>query len=441
MTSSEYLRLLECQRFFDTIALKTKKPGKLIRLMQSHKNDDVRRLALYRLVTEGLLKDDSLLREAALGDADYNLRKDAVEALTDQETLEKVALTDRHSAVQVEALRKLNNQAVLANLALTGKHNDVRLEAVKKLNGQAALEKVAQTDASPKVRLEAVRRLEDQEVLETIALTDKTIPIREEAFGMLDFDHAISALRDVKDFFAFPKEYVGRCEQTDLIKIALKDHRTETRAAAANLLDDQKTLTEIASDNHQTSDVREAAIERLEDEETLYRIAVSGDVTKLRNLAVTRLSSEEYLDKIALQAQDHCNRRYALEHVNDQHTLAEVALHDNDWDLCQIAAFKLTDETDVSAFHERLASAVRKELAAIEATTDYDDAMKHVYALKNYYRLFHSRYNAAWSVDAVKGRHEDTHSDEEQWTQCVWCDHSDSHEDTTDPTHIDDGNC
>ena len=72
------------------------------------------------------------LKEAALSDEEWEVRKAAVKKLTDQGAIKEVALSDEDSVVRKAALEKLTDQDTLKEVALGDEDSDVRDAALEK---------------------------------------------------------------------------------------------------------------------------------------------------------------------------------------------------------------------------------------------------------------------------------------------------------------------
>lgn len=111
MDARDYSQKLKDLGLFERIALRTNSPEKLIKLVRTHENRDVRRLAMFRLLNEGLEKlsnpdEREAIVQIALHDSDYSIRLCAVEMISLQEHKDiylklidecESILRDRHS--------------------------------------------------------------------------------------------------------------------------------------------------------------------------------------------------------------------------------------------------------------------------------------------------------------------------------------------------------
>ncbi len=142
-------------------------------------NPQVRRAAVEKLT------DQTSLEMVAMKDEDGDVRLAAVGRLTDQTALAKVALSlefdydveHRQTNAQIAAVKKLTDQTVLGKIALQG-NMGARDAAVRKLTDQTELARVATQGTNGSVRYVAVQKLTDQTVLAQVAIRDADVLTR-----------------------------------------------------------------------------------------------------------------------------------------------------------------------------------------------------------------------------------------------------------------------
>jgi hypothetical protein len=124
------------------------------------------------------------------------------------------------------------------------------------------------------------------------------------------------------------------------------------RGAAVKRLNDQRLLAEIAGGDGNV-DVRSAARERLktgvatgDNQVVLAEIARSHAVAAVREAAIERLTDQDVLAAIARTDTDSSVRHAAVDCLSGQTVLSEIATADDQsWHVRIAAARKLNDET------------------------------------------------------------------------------------------------
>lgn len=139
----------------------------------------VRKAAVEGLTNQGVLA------QVAVSDEDLEIRKLAVSRLTVQAALAKVATSDKDWSVRRTATAMLTEQGVLASIALVDTDSDIRKLAVSLLTDQAALARVARSDKDWSVRKSAVNKLTSRSSLAQVATSDKDPDIRKLAVSRL----------------------------------------------------------------------------------------------------------------------------------------------------------------------------------------------------------------------------------------------------------------
>jgi|GEM_PF-1739308 len=202
------------------------------------KNDkDVRRIAVEKLT------DQKVLADFDKNAKDRQVRYAAVEKITKQKVLADIAKNDKDSAgVRMTAVEKLIDQNLLADIVKNAKDRQVRHAAVEKITEQDVLADIAKNDKdSAGVRMTAVEKLTDQNLLADIAKNAKDRQVRHAAVEKIT-------------------------EQDVLADIAKNDKDSAgVRMTALEKLTVQNLLADIAK-NYEDGYVREAAVKKLLDD-------------------------------------------------------------------------------------------------------------------------------------------------------------------------------
>jgi len=105
-----------------------------------------------------------------LTSADWNVRRQAIQQITDQKFLVKFALAERHIEVACAAVEQITEQQSLSLVARTHRHVIVRGCAVERLTDQPTLVAIAQDKReAPSVRKVALQRIRDSQLKDTLS--------------------------------------------------------------------------------------------------------------------------------------------------------------------------------------------------------------------------------------------------------------------------------
>jgi hypothetical protein len=284
----------------------------------------------------------------ATEDPDGEVRKAAVEQLSDQPVLSKIAKTDSRTDVSLAAVERLTDQALLAEVVKTSAAATVREAAVKKLADQATLAEIARMDGDATVRLTALSVLRDEVLLAEVAKAASDPEVSQAAVTHVSDQ---KALADIAKHAEQAATRVVAAEQlrdqallTDLAKAA-SDPRV--RRASVQRLGDQAALTEVARGAGDW-EVRRAAVVKLTGQTTLAEIARNDSEPEVRQSAVLTLADQVLLAEIARTSSDAATRSAAVTRLTDQAHLAEIAAKDNAWNVRSAAVSKLTDQAAVA---------------------------------------------------------------------------------------------
>jgi hypothetical protein len=133
-------------------------------------------------------------------------------------------------------------------------------------------------------------------------------------------------------------------DQTVLAKIAMEDTDDSVRITAVDKLTDQAILEKIALESNDYL-VRRSAVDKLIDQTILAKIALEDTWGSVRLSAVEKLTDQTVLAKIALKDTDDSVRQATIEKIADQTILAKIALESTDFLVRCSAIHKLNDLT------------------------------------------------------------------------------------------------
>ena len=133
-------------------------------------------------------------------------------------------------------------------------------------------------------------------------------------------------------------------DQEILGKIAQTDGDSRVKCAAVRKLTDQRALSAILRTDSDSA-VRKAAIETLTDETVLAEVATTDNSADIRKFTTEHLTDPAVLAQVVMTDIDGFVRQAAVERLSDQKALAAVAANNNSRDICRAAVRKLTDQT------------------------------------------------------------------------------------------------
>lgn len=101
-----------------------------------------------------------------------NVRKEAIETLTDTIILSELSKTDPHPDVRIAALEKLTEPYLITDIAQNDRSPEVRIAAIHKIDSEPLLQKIALSEKDPKVKDVAISRISNQSILIDLARHD-----------------------------------------------------------------------------------------------------------------------------------------------------------------------------------------------------------------------------------------------------------------------------
>lgn len=150
------------------------------------------------------------------------------------------------------------------------------------------------------------------------------------------------------------EELEGITSQAFLADIAKNNENTEIRLAAIQRLDDQTALANIAN-NDSDFQIQFAAVQRLTNQTSLANVAYNNSSVQVRLAAVRKLTNQTSLANVAYNDRDTEVRFAAVQRLTNQTSLANVAYNDRDAQVRFEALQKLTNQTSLAnvAYNDR----------------------------------------------------------------------------------------
>ena len=287
---------------------------------------------------------------AALHSSDREVRRSAVEKLTDQAMLENIAKNDNDFRVYEQAIQKVSNQRVLADIAISSNDSNKGYCASLAITKQELLADVVKRSKCEEALIEVVKKLEDKALLAETAKNSEYFRVRAEAVMKLD-DQALLSYIAENDIDDYPRREAIKkvADQDVLFRIAVSNNDDSTRNAATGRLTDQNRLAEIAK-NDAYYGVRLTAVrnENMQDQ-TILEYIVKNDIKgQVRMAAADKLAdatiAQMGYDYAAQHDDEWIIRQKAVEKVTNQDVIADILKNETNSSVRVIAIGQLADK-------------------------------------------------------------------------------------------------
>jgi phosphosulfolactate synthase (CoM biosynthesis protein A) len=143
------------------------------------------------------------------------------------------------------------------------------------------------------------------------------------------------------------EELEGITNQTFLAVVANNNENTEIRLAAVQRLENQTALANIAY-NDSDIQIRLEAVKRLDNQTFLANVAYNNSFVQVRLAALRKLTNKTSIANVAYNDRDVQIRLEAVKRLDNQTSLANVAYNDRDTQVRFAAVKKLTNQTTLS---------------------------------------------------------------------------------------------
>ena len=279
----------------------------------------------------------------------------AVMKLTDQQKLYQVAVKNTNETVCLAATRKMTDPELLFQIACSSGKDDVRVEAIKKISEQKMVCEL--------LLLNVLSGAAEEAAFDS--LTDESLLLRVAKEATMDGTRTGAVQR--------------MTNQDELLKILKEDSSEYVRAEAIRKLEDS---------NLNASDLTAIAI-AAHNEDSLP--AEDGEA------AVDRIDDEDCLLKIALNAHDACVRINAAEKLKDHKRIMEYLVHTKDGSGFKTFAKQIADPKD----RERILNETQiKDASVLEAWFTAEELLKRCIEKRDA-SMIGSVYKT-WDADSLK---------------------------------------
>jgi hypothetical protein len=194
------------------------------------------------------------------------------------------------------------------------KHSNfkVRCAAIEQISDQTMLINIARNDKDENVRKAAVNKINDQAVLAEITRSDTPF-VGHAAFERIHNQVILNEIAVNAKIKGYVREWAIETinDQTLLSRIAATDSDSSIRCMAVSKIEEEVVLLEIVKSDTDEK-VREEAIKKVSDEAFLLETIKTDKSKAVRSAAVRRIDNADLLRKIAGDAKDIDMRATAL---------------------------------------------------------------------------------------------------------------------------------
>jgi hypothetical protein len=321
----------------------------------------------FRVMTVQRLVSPDVLRNLALNDLDYRVRRQAVKNsnLCDEKTFAEIVQSDSNDSVRFEALRRIDEKEIIEGIA-----NDLnpvmRLYAFERLEWDSDLNECAVKYDD--IDLSSISTIEDENTLYAITNNAPSSSIRKYAFDKIKDENILAKL------VCYNREFMNRAMNkiTDnalLLNIALYCTDKSVQRKAVKKIDDEEFLLK-AVQNNPYNDISAYIVDRIRNESRLAIIAFNNSnpfnrkaaVNKIQNpdilislgeveceepvctAIVRKCHDKDLLEYIGLSNPCKTVRRYVGSITDDDEVLYKMALKEYEYDNRREMISRLTNE-------------------------------------------------------------------------------------------------
>ena len=291
-------------------------------------------------------------------------QRGAVAAIDDQAVLAEVfvGIYDGNSTLADQALARIRDQDVLEAIALGdfGPSVNARRMAIQRIDDPTRLARLyhALADDNPRLGATILVSTTDIALLTRLAENHPTEEGKHQArsrIGEVELEQRVNRVRQMDD-------------EAKLVEIAYSDQESDVRGAAVDRIQTASTLTQIVVDlggfvpgcfeaiqrlrvypeglaqialNAKTSQLRLRALELLREPDALTRVLVSTEDEGIDVAVVRRLADKDRIWEVASRAESEELRKFAVEMIEDSSRLEFSAANDPDFQVRAAALMRV----------------------------------------------------------------------------------------------------
>jgi len=329
----------------------------LNRIATRAKDKSIRKRAIAKL------NDPALLIPLAKNDPDRDIREAAISAVPDQKVLKDLALDDSlDKDMRKFAIGKTTSQSMLMEIFQTLPDANLRRAALENITEPTILAGIVRADKEFYFRETALRKIKDavalknlQRKLEKAArssnkkkpgafLMEKALLMEMVCEHITGYNKKKAANKRFQSIFSEITEKNMTPElQRILFDIARHASYYSTRGLAVEKITDQEFLGEIAG-TESSSSIRKAAVKKISEQSILAKIVKNERNRDIRKLALKKITDRQILNKLSMHDREGDLSDILVDRQKDQTLLAKIAVGAKNIKIRKRAIQKLTDE-------------------------------------------------------------------------------------------------
>lgn len=244
-----------------------------------------------------------------------------VSKIDDLDLLKDFALTDDDWLVRKLAALKIDDESVLAEIAKNDEDHHVRKAAISKIHDNDILRHVVEDDTAWYCRDAALKNCSDEKFLTEVFLVDKDYYIRNCARMQLQMKFPLSSA------VVKPADTEGINEESKFDSILFKNVDLTARRDAFKKIDDTEIILYVAFKSHEYQLVN-MAIEKIDDEEILRKLYNTTKLEIPKIVIMEKLGDENLAKDIIFSFHGRFAERRCLSLISDEKILAEIVNED-----------------------------------------------------------------------------------------------------------------
>ena len=239
------------------------------------------------------LDNEKFLKDIAVNDSDFDVRKAALERICDEDVLADVVRESSDFEIRYSAMKKLNVPhfylSVLMDLKNDDFNHDELMQLIDDIDVESLIEFVTFFNSEPHLVGLVINNIADNSILLELYRRGPD-SIRQTVLKKLLWGD-VFPIDKITERTSIPHTFISVCSEDALADIARNDSDWRFRYHAVLRIDDEDVLADVLR-NDSERDVRRAAVKRIHDDDFLVYVARNDSDGKVQSVAVERIDDE-----------------------------------------------------------------------------------------------------------------------------------------------------
>ncbi len=282
----------------------------------------------------------------------YKLAKMALNRIEEDEDLEEVMETARDWQIRVDAVNRISNEDILKNILLNDRSIDVKIAASKKITEPSFSEDNIGEFDNWQIESNLISNVSNKDILRRIILKEPKREVWINAIDNIEDNDILFDIASTVTDMQISKVAIKKITDNSLLISLLSLFNNDNIDILVNTIDniddiDDSRLLALFVKKSTNEKLRNTALEKIDDEASLFDIVVNGEFKDQQILASGMISSQEKLILLLSKGLHPEISSHIVRKIDDDDILLQIALEDDTTENCYVATDRLDEERQI----------------------------------------------------------------------------------------------